>query len=66
MDTDKIIKFIKLVEENNFTLKEWDYLVSIINTRFDLISGKIIFTVDDTVLTLYGKKDLFKTIEKRQ
>ncbi|HIU22637.1 MAG TPA: hypothetical protein IAD49_03550 [Candidatus Fimihabitans intestinipullorum] len=66
MNTDKIIKFIKLVEENKFTLKEWDYLASIINTRFDLISGKVIFTVDDAVLTLYGKKDLFKTIEKRQ
>lgn len=66
MDIDKIIKFIKLIEENNFTLNEWNYLVTIINKRFSFIVGKINFTTDDTVLTLYGKKDFFKSIEKRQ
>lgn len=66
MNTDKIIKFIKLIEENNFTLNEWIYLTKIINERFDLIAGKINFTTDDAVLTLYGKRDLFNSIEKRQ
>jgi len=64
MDIDKIIKFIKLIEENNFTLSEWNYLATIINERFGFIAGKINFTTDDAVLTLYGKKDFFKTIEK--
>ncbi len=66
MDEDKIIRFIKLIEENNFTLNEWNCLEKIINDRFAVILEKINLTINNVVFTLYGKEELLKSIETRQ
>lgn len=66
MDEDKIIRFIKLIEENNFTLNEWTCLEKIINDRFAVILEKINLTINNVVFTLYGKEELFKSIETGQ
>lgn len=64
MNVDKIISFIELIEDNNFTLEEWNYLVMTINKRFDCLIKKVGFTTDESTLTLYGLKDIFKSKEK--
>ena len=51
---EKILRIIKLLEEEKITMSEWLRLVDNVNHRFKEILSNDVFTTSPTIMTLYG------------